>query len=244
MTLNLKNWHDYFVKNYLNTGDFIWDEKDRLAPEEKHCIEKSIAAFQLGEYSEGKGLLRSTEQFAEKCKNPHLVRITRLFIAEEQNHALLLMKFMNLHGMKLIKKNWTDAIFRRLRKNVGFELSITVLITAEIISLVYYDALRSSTRSGLLKKICNKILDDEMAHVKYESELLHTLRVEKSALTRHSINFFHRFLFIGTMMVVYLTHKKVLNRGGYDFIRFAAACWLEFSSCFPSTVVIRASANA
>jgi hypothetical protein len=244
MRYNLKNWHDYFVKNYLNTGDFVWNDADRLTPEEKQCIEKSIAAFQLGEYSEGKGLLRSAEAFAQKRNNPHLYRITRLFIAEEQNHALLLMKFMNLHGMKLIKKNWTDAVFRRLRKNVGFELSVTVLITAEIISLVYYDALRSSTTSGLLKKICNKILDDEMAHVKYESELLYSMRSEKTALVRHTLNFLHRVLFIGTLVVVYLSHRKVLNRGGYDFTRFAAACWLEFSNCFPSALVVRASANA
>jgi hypothetical protein len=244
MIENLRNWHDYFVKNYLNTGDFVWDTEDRLSAEEKRSIEKSIAAFQLGESSEGKSLMRSAEAFAEKRNDKHLGRITRLFIAEEQNHAMLLMRFMNLHGLKLMKKNWTDAIFRRMRKNVGFELSVTVLITAEIISLVYYDALRASTNSGLLKKICNKILGDETAHVKYESELLHSIRSEKSALARQTLNFLHRFLFIGTTAVVYLTHKKVLNRGGYDFTRFAAACWLEFSSCFPSAIVVRASASA
>ena len=244
MLPDLKNWHDYFVKNYLNTGDFAWHTGDRLTPEEKRCVEKSIATFQLGEYSEGRGLLKSAERFAQKCGDQYLVRITRLFIAEEQNHALLLMKFMDHHGLKTIKRNWTDAVFRRLRKNVGFELSITVLITAEIIALVYYDALRGSTRSGLLRKICGKILDDETAHVKYESELLNSVRWAKPAVLRYAVKLLHRFLFVGTVAVVYLSHRKVLTRGGYDFARFAAACWLEFSACFPSALVVRASANA
>jgi hypothetical protein len=143
-----------------------------------------------------------------------------------------------------MKHNWTDHIFRRLRKNVGFELSVTILISAEILSLVYYDALKKSTNSDLLKKLCTKILADEMAHVKYESEMLISIRQSKSALSRALINFLHKFLFIGTVFVVYLSHRKVLNRGKYDFANFVAACWLEFSDCFPSAVIVRASANA
>src|SRR5205085_5738703 len=119
----------------------------------KRCVGKSIAAFQLGEQSEGKGLLKAADSFAQNTDNPYLSQITRLFIAEEQNHALLLRKFMELNGIPLLKHNWTDSIFRRLRKNVGFELSITALITAEIISVVYYDAMNNATKSHLLKRI-------------------------------------------------------------------------------------------
>lgn len=241
---SLKDWHDYFIQNSLNKDNFTWDAKDTLAQEEKRCIEKSVAAFQLGEYSEGKGLLKSAEIYARQCDDEYLVKITKLFIAEEQNHALLLQRFMTLHQMKLMQRNWTDTIFRRLRKNVGYELSVTVLITAEIISLVYYQALQRSTRSNLLKKICDKILTDEMAHVKYESEMLGSIRQTKSTLSKAIISFLHRFLFIGTVFVVYLSHRKVINRGKYDFSSFVAACWLEFSNSFPSARVVRAKASA
>jgi hypothetical protein len=241
---SLKDWYDYFVKNSKNRGDFAWQAKERLTAEEKACIGKSIAAFQLGEYSEGKGLLKSADRYAQRYDNRYLVDITRLFIAEEQNHALLLRKFMELNGLALLKRNWTDSVFRRLRKNVGFELSITVLITAEIISLVYYDALKNATKSKLLRNICSKILADEGSHVKYESEILSSIRQTKSISRRTLTTFLHRFLFMGTVFVVYLSHRKVLNRGRYDFPDFVAACWLEFSDCFPSALVARASAKA
>jgi hypothetical protein len=240
----LKDWHNYFVQNSTNRGDFTWDTEERLTAEERRCIGKSIAAFQLGEHSEGKGLLKAADSFAKSKNNPYLSPITKLFIAEEQNHALLLRKFMELNGIALMKHNWTDSIFRRLRKNVGFELSITVLITAEIISLVYYDALKNATKSNLLKNICGKVLADERAHVKYESELLGLIRPTNSAFRRVLLPFLHRVLLVGTVLVVYLSHRKVLNRGRYDLPNFIAACWLEFSNCFPSALVVRASASA
>jgi hypothetical protein len=240
----LKDWHDYFVQNSENKSDFRWNAEDRLTADEKRCLSKSIAAFQLGEYSEGKGLMKAADAFAKRYDNVYLSSITRLFIGEEQNHALLLRRFMEWNGIPLMKHNWTDRVFRRLRKNVGFELSITVLITAEIISLVYYEALKNATRSGLLKSICSKILLDERVHVKYESELLGFIRQSDSVVRRALLSMLQRVLLMGTVLVVYFSHRKVLNRGKYDLPNFAAACWLEFSNCFPSARVIRASANA
>jgi hypothetical protein len=239
---SLKEWYAYFTQNSFKRGSLAYEVEDVLTAEEKRSIAKSIAAFQLGEYSEGKGLLKAAERFAEKIDNPYLVPITRLFIAEEQNHALLLRDFMVRHEIKLIKKNWTDAVFRRLRKNVGYEVSITVLITAEIISLVYYRALRQCTNSPLLQRICDKILSDEKAHVTYESAMLNFIRQKKSEASLSLIGFLHRFLFFGTVLVVYLSHRKVIRKGGYKFTHFWKACWAAFANCFAANVVQSSSA--
>jgi hypothetical protein len=238
----LKAWHEYFTQNSLSSDDIPWYAQDVLTDGEKQCIKNSIAAFQLGEYSEGRGLLKSAEEYAQKYQDDYLVKITRLFIGEEQNHALLLKRFMTINEIKLMKKNWTDTVFRRLRKNVGFELSITVLITAELIALVYYRALKGCTNSSLLKKVCDKILADEAAHVRYESELINCIRSSKQGLIKYGACFLHQFLFSVTIIVVYMNHKKVLKRGGYDFSRFWESCWLEFSICFTQAVGVRASA--
>ena len=238
---SLGSWHAYFSKNRSNTGDIHWDIEDRLTDDERSCIEHSIAAFQLGEYSEGKGLLKAAARYAEKIDDEFLVPITKLFIAEEQNHALLLKRFMNAHNIALIKKNWTDAVFRRLRKNVGFELTITVLITAEIISVVYYRALKRATNSKLLAAICDKILADEAFHIKYESEMINHIRNSKPAAVKHIIIFLHQFLFSGTVLVVYFNHKGVLKRGGNDLSDFWAACWSELSGSFSQARLIQTS---
>jgi hypothetical protein len=243
MLNSLKTWHDYFLRNRADGGAINWDAPDGLSAAEKARIGKSIAAFQLGEYSEGKGLLKAAAAFAEQHGCADLVAITKLFIGEEQNHALLLKRFMDRHGIAPLRKNWADAVFRRLRKHVGFEPSVSVLITAEIISLVYYRALRRGTGSDLLRRICDKILADEISHTEYESALLNHLRGRRPALVRKLIVWLHQFLLLGTIVVVYQGHKAVLNRGGYNFSRFFAACWLEFSDRFVPAIVVRATAN-
>lgn len=243
MLNSLRAWHDYFIQNRQAANAIGWNAPDTLTAEEKACIGKSLAAFQLGEYSEGKGLMKAAADFAQKHGWPDLIPITKLFIGEEQTHALLLKRFMALHQIELLKKNWTDTVFRRLRKNVGFELSLTVLITAEIVSLVYYKALQRSTNSLLLKGICDKILADEIAHTEYESAILNHLRQAKPAAIRRAVIRLHQFFLLGTVAVVYWSHKPVLNRGGYDLSRFFAACWLEFSERFVPAVLVRATAR-
>ncbi|MEP7272585.1 MAG: hypothetical protein ABI882_13860 [Acidobacteriota bacterium] len=240
----LQGWHDYFVANSLKGSDISWTEHAQLTGREKRCIERSIAAFQLGEYSEGKGLLRAAELFAPEVPSEYLVRITRLFISEEQNHAMLLGKFMTIHNIELIKTHWADIVFRRLRKAVGFELSITVLITAEIISLIYYQALRASSNSTQLKQICNRILADEVKHVRYESELIDHIRFGRSRIYRATVRLLHAFLFLGTTMVVYWSHRDVLNMGGYGLIEFHQQCWREFAAAFSPKTPANGSCGA
>jgi len=230
MLESLKTWHDYFLRNRTNNGAINWDAPDRLSGDERARIAKSIAAFQLGEYSEGKGLMKAATAFANRRDCPDLIAITKLFIGEEQRHAMLLKCFMDRHRIEPLKKNWADAVFRRLRKNVGFELSVSVLITAEIVSLVYYDALRRGSGSDLLKQICDKILADEIRHTEYESTLLNYLRERRPPMARRLIAWLHQFLLVGTTAVVYMGHRRVLKGGGYDIGRFFAACWMEFSA--------------
>ena len=226
MNLNsLENWYNYFRKNSTEAGDIPWHVGNDLSPPERSIIAKSIATFQLGEYSEGRHLLAFAEDYAQANGNPHIVPVTKYFIAEEQNHASVLKKFMVIHNIELIQKNWTDSVFRRLRKYLGFEVSMTVLITAEMLALIFYDALQEATSSLLLKKICEKILVDETSHVKYESELIEYIRTQKSLSARILARVLHRFLFFGTVLVVYFEHRRVIKQGGYKLTRFWSSSW-------------------
>ena len=227
--MDFERWRDYFEHNASTNTDLTPGLEEPLTILEKKCIGKSIAAFQLGEYSEGRSLMRAARVIAERTGNDCLVRITRLFITEEQNHAMILGRFMTSQGIPLTKKNWTDDVFRALRKPVGFELSVTVLITAEIISLVYYQALKASTGSALLKRICTRILADELMHVAYESQLLNEIRNKHTSIHRLTLKALHTILFIGTTLVVYYSHRSVLNRGGYDLYAFVESTWAEYS---------------
>ena len=76
----------------------------------------------------------------------------------------------------------------------------------------------------------------------YPARCAGLLNCALSGLFRHALGL-HQFLLVGTIAVVYLGHRRVLNRGDYNFSRFFAACWLEFSDRFVPAIVIRATAN-
>ena len=225
---DLDRWFEWFTDNANAEDGVPWDANDRLSGAERYCIERSIAAFQLGEYSEGLSLMKFARVYAAEHGSAELVEITRLFILEEQHHAGMLRRFMRQHDIPVVKKNWTDTVFRRLRKNVGYELSITVLITAEIIALVYYRALAAATNSVVLQAICRKILADERAHVHYESGLIRYITSRHNLPRRIGTRALHDILFCGTVFVVYFEHRRVLVAGGFPRRGFWRAAWAEF----------------
>jgi hypothetical protein len=202
---------------------------DRLEPEERRLIASSIATFQLGERSEGRALLRAAQRFAAAYQVPSLVRITELFIREEQHHAALLREFMEDHQIPLKSSDWTERVFRRLRRLGGLELYLHVLICAELIGNVYYRALESATGCQRLKVLCRTLVSEELAHVGFESQLLLALRMRRPAGLRTLMSWTHRAFFAGTATIVWLTHGSLLRHCGCNARSFLRACLAQYA---------------
>ena len=217
-------WKEYFESNQTHFKQINWDEPDQLTNSEKNLITRSIQQFQHGENSEGKHLFR----FAKTLNNEEYLQSIRLFIKEEQMHARVLARFMDKYGIEKIKGHWVDGVFRWLRKLMGLENSILVLLTAEIISKVYYDALGHATDSGLLQKICAQVLQDEDQHIAFQCCTLNILHRKKNPISKFATRSWHLLLMTGTIIVVWMHHKKVLKSGGYYFSRFFLQTMLVF----------------
>jgi hypothetical protein len=222
--MNYTYWKEYFESNQNHFKNINWDEPDSLTDHEKSIITKSIQQFQEGENSEGKHLF----QFAKTLNDDEYLSAIRLFIKEEQNHARVLARFMEKYGIEKAKGHWVDGAFRCLRKLMGLENSIIVLVTAEIISKIYYDALSNATGSGLLQKICSQVLQDEDQHIAFQCHTLGLLHEKKSFFSRFISRSWHLFLMTGTILIVWLYHKKVFRQGGYYFSRFFLQTMLVF----------------
>lgn len=202
---------------------------DLLMPDDRRLIARSIATFQLGEQSEGRTLLRAAQRFAHGRRIPGLVRIVELFIREEQRHAALLRSFMEDHHIALKRSDWTDRVFRLVRRLADLELYLNVLICAELIGIVYYRALETATDCRRLTVLCRVLVSDELAHVGFESQLLLALRAERTAPVRALMHLAHRAFFAGTVGVVWMTHRSVLRRGGYGARSFLRACLSQYA---------------
>ena len=160
---DLKLWLNHFEYHAARPRQIPAGLDDVLSPEERAVIAGSIAAFQLGEQSEGRTLVRAAQRFAHRHQLGALIPIVELFIREEQRHAALLRAFMEDHGIPLKRRDWTDRVFRRLRSLAGLELYLCVLITAELIGNVYYRALASATGCQRLKVLCRTLVADASA---------------------------------------------------------------------------------
>ena len=229
---DLNEWENYFLKNKLNLQKITWNYQDLLSKKEKDCISSSIAKFQLGEYSEGQKLIEFCDKYSRKYEDKILKKITALFIKEEQAHSYILKRFMKLNNIAILKSDWTDNIFRLIRSISGYELSITVLITAEIISLTYYRALSKATKNNLLKDICLKIIEEERKHVLYESMLLKNMRKQKMRISQLLIFVSHKLFFLCSVLLVLMDHRKVIFSGGFNAYSFCVKNIEEFNIVF------------
>jgi rubrerythrin len=202
---------------------------DELTPAESRRIARSIATFQLGEQSDGRGLLAAAERFARMNEMPDLVRIIELLIREEGRHASLLRGFMQDHRMPSKRADWTDGVFRRVRRLAGLELYLNVLIAAELIGNVYYRALESATNCARLQALCRGLVADELAHVGFESELLQELSSRRGASWRNMTRGVHRIFFAAAASVVWATHQSVLRGAGHGVRSFLHACLAQYA---------------
>jgi len=152
-----------------------------------------------------------------------------IFIKEEQQHSRYLSAFMESQSIPLLEKHWLDTVFRRQRGLAGLELSLTVLVTAELIAVPYYRALRGATGSPILKLICTRILEDEASHLKFQAFMLARVPVARPAALRRTLGELHWLFLLGTIVVVWFEHREVFQAAGYNFRRFKNETLFEFS---------------
>lgn len=209
-----EDWISYFSRNDEQRLEIDFSKEKGLSAAESSLIFPSIRAFQKGEGSDGSYLFQTAERFADKSGLPEYMEAIRWFVKEENWHSAYLRKYMDFYHIKVKEKSFLDKVFRKLRQLGGLKCEITVLVTAEMIALTYYDALSESTESPALKSICGQMLHDELPHIMFQSYTLsHFKNGMKDKLMRV-------MLMEITLLFVWGAFHDVYLAGGYDFIRF------------------------
>lgn len=226
--VNSALWSQHFQNNLTHMDHVPWPDDVDISAQEKLAIAKSIATFQLGENSEGNSFRRAGKQYAEETGDFEYLTALDMFIKEENRHSAVLARFMERQDIPLLKEEWTDNIFRRIRKVAGLNICISVLLTAEIIAAVFYRALGLATASPVLRAICDQILIDEAHHLVFQSGTLAKQRRKWNPLRRWLSNQFQNFLMLGTILVVWIEHRRVYLAGGFTFWKMARETWKIF----------------
>jgi hypothetical protein len=134
--LTSEQWRQYFLANAASLRAIPWHLGAQVTESEKSAIANSVREFQLGESSEGKHLIHRGKRYAIQSGDAIYPAVLGLFIAEENRHAADLGRFLDLAGIERARHAWPDVVFRWLRHRAGLELSITVLVTAEVVAQI------------------------------------------------------------------------------------------------------------
>ncbi len=214
------DWAKYFQYNNSHLLKLDFRMNQELTPSEKELISPSIRAFQLGEGSDGKHLEAAAKSFAQKTNYQKYPEIMKWFVLEENRHSMTLKKYMEIYGIQPFSDLWIDNVFRILRKSMGLECEVTILVTAEIIALSYYRALANATGSVLLKTICRQMLHDELKHVVLQSDTLHRIYKKRGDVFNRLMRLFRRFLMRMTVWSVWISYKDLFFHGHYTYRLF------------------------
>lgn len=222
-------WLGYFQLNARQPIDIPWERGAELTSEERENLAASIQEFQLGESSDGRRSLAIARRYAEEAGDPVYPEAVAAFFREENRHAAMLGRFLELAGLPLQTHSWRDSVFRHVRRCFNLETLLALLLTAELIAKVYYRALFAATQSKVLRQICAQILRDEKAHVRFHFERFARLRRYRPRWLNRFAVALQRLLFAVTCVVVWLKHGRAMRRGGFGWRRFFQQCDNEFS---------------
>jgi len=225
------DWLRYFRANTAEP-ELPWDDGYRLTGAERAAALASLQQFQLGEGAQGRRLLERARAALRQPEDVDYLEALGLFIREEQRHSRILGRFLAVEGVRCLGRHWVHGAFRAVRALAGLELFLRVLVTAEIIAIPYYTALRDSTGSPLLGAICARILEEEAAHLRFQAFTLARLGSRRPRIARQLARLLHRWFVIATSELVWVEHRFVFRAGGYSRARLRQDALAEYEALF------------
>lgn len=229
------DWIDYFYRNAPEPV-LPWNDTVHLSGAERLAVIASIQQFQLGEDASGARMLERAQRFSRATGDLGLVAALKLFLREEQRHSKILARFLEMENAYCLRKHWVHIAFRWLRGLGELELCLKVLVTAEVLARPYYAALRDATGSPLLRSICQLILEEEGAHLRFQAFALSHFQNRHSPAVRTLIKASHVVLLATTATLVWIEHKPVFKSAGRTFRRFWRETWQEFKMLYQAAI--------
>lgn len=211
-------WTEYFGNNQRREWGIPWRDNPVIAAGAWRRIARSIAEFQRGESSEARDYMEKSRRFAERAGDADFHEASVLFVREENEHAALLLRFMRLAAMEPKRAVWSDGVFRRLRARADLGWKCRTLIVAEFVAQEYYPRLREIGDHPVLRRVCDKLIADEVAHIRFQVERIAAVEADLPEWRRRLRDATQGAVLLGATLVVYAGHRGVL--GGMGLARF------------------------
>jgi hypothetical protein len=221
-----------------------WSLDPEISRKEISIILRSLQAWQLGETSDGKHLLKAATQYAIRINDPAYIEALSLFIKEEQKHGNNLGTYLDRIGKPRIKKDLGDTLFRKVRHfNTNMEIWTLTVIVVESTAQIFYQSLKDATHCKLLKQICTDILIDEAYHITFQTERFSVIFKSKTPFWKAVSHRLYYYFFFSTAIIVWIAHKKLFNAGGNTFQKYMVKMKYKYNKIISQVTTCR-NANA
>lgn len=223
-------WIDHFEQNdavHARADAAIeFDGSCEIPDSVRSPLIESVRRFQLGESGDGTQLLSK----AAAAGDTEYYSAAKLFVAEEQQHAALLLRLLDYLGGQPMSTHWTDAVFVRLRRLIGLRTELMVLMVAEVVALSYYGGLAANGPDPVVRAVAARIVDDERAHVRFQQERLQSGFAQSRLGSRLLAFSLWWCVAIGATVVVAVDHGPLLNAIRYRRLRFVRDVLTDFNA--------------
>jgi hypothetical protein len=159
-------WLNHFRRNRLNRPEPQWNAPLSLPQPVIKLLVKSLEQYQLGDGGGPASLIAwNAESF--RCSSKESEELVDLWFLEEKEHSRLLGGAVARLGGKPIQGHWSFSVFCGVRRWIGVDFELTVLLLTEIVSTIYYRLIQRHCQDEPMRAMCGLIMRDEAGHVAF-----------------------------------------------------------------------------
>ncbi len=163
---NPRFWISHFQRNRQNRPEPEWDAPLSLPRSVVKVLVKSLEQYQLGDGGGPASLIAwNSETF--RCSSEESKELVDLWFLEEKEHSRLLGGAVARLGGTPIGNHWSFSVFCGVRRWIGVDFELTVLLLTEIVSTIYYRLIQRHCKDEPIRAMCGLIMRDEAGHVAF-----------------------------------------------------------------------------
>jgi len=208
--VDIQRWVDHFVRNQKNRSVPNWNAPVNLSPTIVAKLVRSLEQFELGDGG-GPDSLIAWNADSFQCETEMRKALIDMWFIEEKEHSRLLGGLVRRFGGTPIRGHWSFSVFCLVRRLMGVNFELTVLLLTEISSTAYYRLLKKHVDDTALQTVCALILGDEAGHVAFHRDRLARRRKANYGLVWELI---FRALGYSASTMLWINHAAALKAAG------------------------------
>jgi hypothetical protein len=169
--MDYTKWIEHFRANQDNRPEPDWSAPFEMPEEKRQHLAHSLSEYQLGD---GGGECRLVAADAERYRGSaeEICAVVDLWFAEEREHSRLLAGAVRRVGGEFITSTFGFQLFYAIRRALGVQFEMLVLLVVEIVSTGYYRVIRRHVGDEPIAEMCKLILRDEARHIDFHRDRL------------------------------------------------------------------------